>query len=329
MFRSTALALVLAASSSACILERGESHSLLSGPSCQTLDFDVDAAGFPIRPGEDVSVAYAAFGVTINAWRNDAFTDPGMPIAYDGESVGREPDLAFPEQGNLLVSQACPTEEELASGFVDDPDPSLAGARFELLFDSPRCVESLSLFDIDHDNAVVKLYDASGDKFLRLEVPPTGDRQRVDVTLPAHECVAVRVVVYFCGTGAVDDIKICEANNNVCPGGQPATAFFRDADGDGFGDPAVSVTACSAPDGFVANDDDCDDDNDLVGPIDFFADTDGDGFGDPTAAIPACSEAPGRVTNDDDCNDDNAAINPDANEILGNAVDENCDGLPL
>lgn len=36
--------------------------------------------------------------------------------------------------------------------------------------------------------------------------------------------------------------------------------FFRDADGDGFGDPNVSVRACTPPAGYVDNSDDCDDD---------------------------------------------------------------------
>jgi hypothetical protein len=39
------------------------------------------------------------------------------------------------------------------------------------------------------------------------------------------------------------------------------TVFYRDSDGDNFGDAAVTVTACSAPNGYVTNSDDCYDDN--------------------------------------------------------------------
>jgi len=38
-------------------------------------------------------------------------------------------------------------------------------------------------------------------------------------------------------------------------------AFFADTDGDGFGDPEKMVMACAAPEGHVANADDCDDGN--------------------------------------------------------------------
>ncbi len=44
-------------------------------------------------------------------------------------------------------------------------------------------------------------------------------------------------------------------------GGGCTDVFFRDSDGDTFGDPANSQTACSAPSGFVTNSDDCFDSN--------------------------------------------------------------------
>ncbi|MCA9772044.1 MAG: M6 family metalloprotease domain-containing protein [Myxococcales bacterium] len=47
-------------------------------------------------------------------------------------------------------------------------------------------------------------------------------------------------------------------------------------------------------------------------------DADGDGYGDPASA--ACVSAAG------DCDDANAAVHPDAEEIPGNGVDENCTG---
>jgi hypothetical protein len=80
------------------------------------------------------------------------------------------------------------------------------------------------------------------------------------------------------------------------------------------------------------------------GPVNGCPDTDGDGVADPSDACPntfgraadgcrlpdhdgdgyAINAADPRAR---DCNDDNAAINPAAGEIVGNDVDENCDGL--
>jgi hypothetical protein len=44
------------------------------------------------------------------------------------------------------------------------------------------------------------------------------------------------------------------------------TTYYGDADGDGYGDPANTTEACSAPAGYVENDGDCDDTNAAVNP---------------------------------------------------------------
>lgn len=61
----------------------------------------------------------------------------------------------------------------------------------------------------------------------------------------------------------------------------------------------------------------------------FFVDTDGDGFGDPdNAVLKNCSVAnlSGYVTNRKDCDDSNPNINPNAQEICDDGIDNNCDG---
>ena len=62
-----------------------------------------------------------------------------------------------------------------------------------------------------------------------------------------------------------------------------ATLYFRDADGDGFGDLFDSLRRCTRPDGYVDNSLDCDDTRFL------YADTDGDGVG--AGAPVACGVA--------------------------------------
>jgi len=145
--------------------------------------------------------------------------------------------------------------------------------------------------------------------------------------------------------------EVCDGKDNNCNGQIDEgieTAFYRDADGDGFGDGSMTVQACSAPDGYVSINGDCNDtkatvypgapelcdamDNNCNGQIDenagnsYYKDADGDGYGNPSINIKACSKAPGYVTNNTDCNDNSPSIHPGAKEICGNGIDENCNG---
>jgi hypothetical protein len=93
----------------------------------------------------------------------------------------------------------------------------------------------------------------------------------------------------------------------------PEFIFFADKDGDGLGDPndSIIVNIPEAPEGFVANNDDCDDNNPEIGAAaTWFADADGDGFGDPDNSVETCEQPEGYVANNFDCDDNNAKIKP-------------------
>ncbi len=148
----------------------------------------------------------------------------------------------------------------------------------------------------------------------------------------------------LCGDGIDQD---CDGEDERCPVTTPT--WYRDADGDGYGNPDVSITFSIRPPGYVADNTDCDDSDDDVHPgaaeicgdgIDqdcdgsdlacqpgtWYRDADGDGYGDAADATVAATCPAGYVEDNTDCDDHDAAVNPGADEICGDGIDNDCDG---
>ncbi len=170
---------------------------------------------------------------------------------------------------------------------------------------------------------------------------------------------------YVAGSSDCDDTdasaypggtELCDGADNDCDGttdeddATDASAWYADADGDGYGDATSVTTACGQPSAHVGDDSDCDDtdaavnpaaaelcngvDDDCDGAVDeddatdasaWYADADGDGYGDAASATSACSQPSGHVADDSDCDDGDGAVNPAASELC-NGVDDDCDG---
>jgi len=111
-------------------------------------------------------------------------------------------------------------------------------------------------------------------------------------------------------TETVDDCGIC--------GGTGSQTYYEDLDGDGMGNPDVSIISCCAVGGYVTDNSDTDDCPGIVnecgicdggdipdGICDcdgtpetlYYADMDGDGLGDPCNSISTCVQPDGYVTN--------------------------------
>lgn len=60
--------------------------------------------------------------------------------------------------------------------------------------------------------------------------------------------------------------------------------------------------------------------------IDWHRDSDGDGYGDPADVIPSCGPIIGYIDNNGDCDDTLPDVNPEAQEICGDSLDNDCQG---
>ncbi|MDP2307684.1 MAG: putative metal-binding motif-containing protein [Pseudomonadota bacterium] len=187
------------------------------------------------------------------------------------------------------------------------------------------------------------------DKDIPADTAETGMSDEVDADgdgyVAADDCDETNADIH------PDAEELCDGVDQNCDGvldDGVGTAWYADADADGYGDAASETLACTAPENTVADATDCDDtsasvspgaaescnevDDDCDGTVDedvtttFYADADQDGYGDAATAADACAAAEGWVADGTDCDDADAAYNPGVPEECTDPNDYNCDG---
>lgn len=231
--------------------------------------------------------------------------------------------------------EACGGADEDCDGRVDDEDVDVDGV-------------SAWFLDVDRDGW------GAGDPLWSCEPPPTGvlaDGDCDDAAAGVNPGEAER-----CDPLDVDEDCDGFADDAAADGASTAL-WYRDADGDGWGDDQTTLVACDAPhDGWIVVGRDCDDgdvnvrpdaaercatagvDDDCDGAVDAsdpsavdrvlaWLDVDGDGFGDAALGpSPVCAVGPGRSALGGDCDDAAPTTAPGRPDSPYDGLDADCDG---
>jgi hypothetical protein len=245
--------------------------------------------------------------------------------------LGGDCDDADPTRGPL-APETCNAIDDNCDGLIDDEDPSI------------------SL------NAPIWYADADGDGFGLESLVLAQCAQPADYAANAGDCNDFEPSVNpgapeLCNAGIDDDCDGLSDDADSDIGG--SATWYRDGDGDGYGDAADPELQCQQPAGYVTNDGDCDDGDPSVSPAalevcdagvdddcngladddDAFAlgdtlwylDADHDGIGDANPIF-ACEPPLDGVAATGDCDDGDPAVSPLSAEVC-NGADDDCDGL--
>jgi hypothetical protein len=232
----------------------------------------------------------------------------GCPAENKPEDTGTIPDLTDADADGFDDSVDC-----------DDQDASVY----------PGAEELCDGIDNDCDSEI--------DEDLLLDLYPDGDGDSWGDAAGATQGCEVSDG-YVARSGDCDDEdaaihpdaeELCDGIDNDCDGEideDVLLTLYQDADGDGWGDDAVTTEGCEPSEGWVLDGGDCDDEDpafnpaaseeDCADPHDYncdgsvgYADLDGDGWA-------ACEE----------CNDTNPEVNPGMVELCDD-IDNDCDGV--
>ncbi len=253
---------------------------------------------------------------------------------WDGDGYGASDCDDLDPEVNPAADERCDADhaiDEDCDGDIDDDDIN---------------VENLSTFYRDGDGDG----HGDGDNTDEACAPPEGfvasgedcDDERAEVGPDAEE---------VCDSAHEDEDCDGNADDDDDTAGGKVTVYADD-DGDKYGNAAAPEDWCHPPVELVDDATDCDDtddnvhpraselcdgiDNDCDGGIDdddpegandadrWYDDGDGDGYGGG-AAREACVKAAGEVNDGGDCDDGDATVNPGAEEVCNDGIDQDCD----
>jgi hypothetical protein len=204
--------------------------AIVSSVSCGS---GIDCSGLSVDPGGSIGVS----------GDNPDF-DPGTnaAIIFDADCTdaagtdpctGNDPDLMFPELGNILII-AENLQDEDDDGNVDDPDDAdVFGASFNFVFSSwgegTVQVVDLVIADVEEseDGGYIQPYsDASFSVPIGspIVIPVTGDHAYATVDIGASGVASM--TVFLGGSAAIDNLRLRPEHEEEDGGGEGCTPGF-------------------------------------------------------------------------------------------------------
>ncbi len=212
----------------------------------------------------DRNVTYT--GVSINGAGNSAVVAPGALVSLNYNVVSNFdintvycPGCVY--QGYIGIGgtfQTLQCEQYISSGFSN----SYTSGNF-VAPSSPGVYYLTYEFTLDYTCQPMRFNNNPANAIGVLVVGPpfpvvVGGTGTVTVTNDAPSCLPVGITtVTWTATDALNNTATCTQDVTVTPG----TIYYRDRDGDGYGNAAYAVYNCSQPAGFILDNTDCNDDN--------------------------------------------------------------------
>jgi len=311
--------------------------SIACTPSVGTMP---DADGFT---GEAVSYPDAdgdGFNSVMDCDDANPYVNPGAAELIDG--IDNDCDGAFDCDDTDAIQDEYMYDGDADGYGIDDGE---GNTELFVMCDTSQAAEIAEVTGGDaslYVNFVPAVYLA-GETVLdgwTLQVPDCDDA-RADVNPAAIE---------ICDVDGVDE----DCDGDATDGGTPSV-WYLDYDLDAYGDAASMILECGTPEGYVADNTDCNDDNASVfpGAIEFcdmvdndcdtyvddtdpegatgvtvwYYDADTDGYGDDTMSTLSCAALEGQVAIGGDCDVIDNTVYPGAQELCSNdGTDNDCDG---